>query len=182
MKKKIVYLLILLTIFISENAYAAETLEYVKCGYGTDASTGIPAFIPYATSLIVTLLQILIPIILIVTGMIEMTKATSSGNPDNVAKGKTKLIKKFIAALFAFLMISFTTNIIKLVANKTERGTFVACMSCYLNNDCQKDTGDSDTASGSSKHECGYYSISTCPTVDDYGNTCIKKENGCYIK
>ena len=185
MKKKFNYLLIfMISILLIDNAYA---LEYVSCGYGSDIVDGIPAFVPRLTSLFVTLLQILIPLVLIITGMIEMTKTVSAGNPDNVAKGKTKLIKKFLAASFAFLIISFTTNILKLVATKTERGSFIACMSCYLNNDCNpvyqqnSEYGDgyTDESEVNGKY-CYQYPIEHCNgKTDPDGNQCVVRESGC---
>lgn len=138
MKKKFIYVFIFLTlILISDNVFA-KALKYTSCGYGVNQVKGIPVDIPKLTALGVTFLQIAIPIVLIISGVIDMTKATASGNSEAINKNKTRLIKKFLSALFAFLVVAFTTNIIKLVANSSEKGVFVACMSCYLNNDCNE--------------------------------------------
>ena len=157
MKKKITKLsLLFLTLILAfNNVYAKECVEgereYVYCGSGADKVTGIPKSIPEITSFIVTFLQIIIPVILIIMGMIEMVKAIVDGNPDNISKSKGKLIKKFIAAIIAFFVVTLSTTAIELIAFNNEKSTFVSCMDCYLNNNCVRDCDTTTTSSGKRK-------------------------------
>lgn len=153
MKKK--KILVLLMIFVAivlvaspVLAYkcggAKSNLDYVSCGRGNSMVTGIPSFIPRLISFAVMLMRILIPVVLIVTATIEMFKSIISGNPDNIAKCRKRVISKYIGALLAFFIISFVTNIVKLIARSNEKSTVAACFNCYLNNKCE----DSEAACG----------------------------------
>ncbi len=139
-KKKIILVFIfVLTLLLVDNVFAYECSngrEYVACGSGTNAVTGIPTFFPRLISFAIALMRILIPVVLIITGTIEMFKSIISGNQDNIAKGKKKIIGKYIGALLAFFIISFTTNIVKLIARGDEKNTAKSCFNCFLNNKC----------------------------------------------
>lgn len=208
MKKKYLSFAILFlgVLLITNNVLAyecSEQLKYVSCGTGANAVKGIPVIIPQSISFIVTLLKIAIPVVLIISGTIDMFKAIYSGNSETINKNKTKLVKKFVGALMAFLIITMTTNVVKLIAESNEKSTFASCMSCYLNNKCQSDCSDSygcekyqtegDCKSGKSsqgdacvwkngacglKQSCSMYGKNTCPKKDDYGNNCAVRNNG----
>lgn len=189
-KKLLLIALFVFVLCICQNVSATEcvsgSLEYVSCGSGANKVTGIPKIVPELTALFITILQIIVPIVLIIIGMIDMTKAISTGASDAIAKNKTKLIKKFIAAVIAFMVITITTNVIKIIAEGDEKSTFVACMSCYLNNKCDNDctsykTDDSGTVAPSSKKfKCEDYRASNCPKMDEAGvYTCTVINNEC---
>ena len=143
MKKKINLALLFSICLLVTNSVLAYTcpngLEYVGCGSGSNAVTGIPVAVPQLISFSITLMKVIIPVALIITGTIEMFKSIIAGNPDNIPKGKKKIINKFVAALLAFFVISFTTNIVKLIARSNEKSTIASCLSCYLNNKCTND-------------------------------------------
>lgn len=143
MKKKInLVFLFSICLFATTTVLAYKcpnNLDYVGCGSGVNGVTGIPAIVPRLVSFAINLMKVIIPVSLIITGTIEMFKSIIAGNPDNIPKGKKKIINKFVAALLAFFIISFTTNIVKLIAKKNERSTLAACLSCYLNNNCNDD-------------------------------------------
>ena len=191
MKKRYKVLLLILlfvaVLFVSNNAFAAECIkgerEYVSCGTGANKATGIPAFLPPITSFLVALLQVAIPVVLIIAGILEMIKAIVAGNPDQVSKSKNKLIKKFVAALIAFFVITLLTTVVKMTAESNEKATFVACMSCFLNNDCNNDCSSYVSSNGevTYKNECGQYTKDDCPASDDWGNTCSVVDNKCTI-
>ena len=151
-KKKILVLLIIFVaiLFVASPvlAYkcsgAKSNLDYVSCGRGSSMVTGIPSFVPKLISFAVMLMRILIPVVLIITATIEMFKSIISGNPDNIAKCRKRVISKYVGALLAFFIISFVTNIVKLIARSNEKSTVAACFNCYLNNKCE----DSEAACG----------------------------------
>ena len=168
MKKKVWMLLLFVGImFITSNVFAYNkcpnsNLDYVGCGSGSNMVTGIPAFVPRLTSFAITLMHVLIPVILIVTATIEMFKSIISGNPDNVAKCRKRVISKYIGALLAFFIISFITNIVKLIARGNEKSVAAACFNCYLNNKCTNDEtvckgvgGAADSSKGSGSGSSG---------------------------
>ena len=176
MKKKNLLLIFVfvLTLLVFNDVFAFKCdngQDYVACGYGVNAVTGIPAFVPRLTAFAIALMRVLIPVILIITGTIEMFKSIISGNQDNIPKGKKKIIGKFVGALLAFFVISFVTNIVKLIARGDEKNVAKACFNCFLNNKCT----DSEFACqgtleakkeyiDNSSGVCSSYSESDCPT------------------
>lgn len=179
MKKKINIALIFLICLMVTNTVLAykcpNNLDYVGCGSGTNAVTGIPAIIPRLVSFAVALMKVIIPVAIIISGTIEMFKSIISGNPDNIPKGKKRIINKFVGALLAFFIISFTTNIVKLIARRNEKLTIASCLSCYLNNNCVDDisvcTGVNDKEIGGEGNE------DLTPVKDDENVTVTPNED-----
>ena len=143
MKKRTIILAILFVALMSISttvlAFKCDgdsNLDYVACGSGSHMVTGIPAFVPRLISIAIALMRVIIPVALIITGTIEMFKSIISGNPDNIAKCRKRVINKYVGALLAFFIISFVTNIIKLISRSNEKSTVASCFNCYLNNKC----------------------------------------------
>ena len=187
MKRKYKVLLLILlfvaVLFVSNNVFAKEcvsgTREYVSCGSDTNKVTGIPKIIPQVTSFMVALLKIFVPIVLIISGMVEMMKSIAAGTAENVAKSKNKLIKKFVAALIAFFVVTFITTIVKLIADGNEKATFVSCMSCYLNNDCDNECTSYVSEDGKAKNRCEEFSVDQCLDANNSGLTCVVANSKC---
>ena len=177
MKKKnlILIFVFVLTLLVFNDVFAFQCengQDYVACGTGVNAVTGIPTFVPRLISFAIALMRVLIPVILIITGTIEMFKSIISGNQDNIAKGKKKIIGKFVGALLAFFVISFVTNIVKLIARGDEKSVAKACFNCFLNNRCNDTNfacqGTADAKKFYFAGECSEFNtnelISSCPT------------------
>lgn len=178
MKKKslILIFVFVLTLLVFNDVFAFQCengQDYVACGTGVNAVTGIPTFVPRLVAFAIALMRVLIPVVLIITGTIEMFKSIISGNQDNIAKGKKKIIGKFVGALLAFFIISFVTNIVKLIARGDEKNVAKACFNCFLNNKCNDTAfacqGTADAKRNYEEPErCNYYNdserIDSCPT------------------
>jgi large-conductance mechanosensitive channel len=61
------------------------------------------------------LIQIIIPILLIIWGTIDLGKAVVASNEDNIKKAQSMLIKRIIAAVIVFLLVTLTTFVTGLV-------------------------------------------------------------------
>ena len=190
MKKKLLLIFVfVLTLCVFTDVFAIKCdngQDYVACGYGVNAVTGIPTFAPRLISFAIALMRILIPVVLIITGTIEMFKSIISGNQDNIAKGKKKLIGKYVGALLAFFIISFTTNIVKLIARGDEKSVAKACFNCFLNNKCNNTKlacqGTLEAKTDYINQKCGeYLSEEECPSDrcewNSYSNVCIDQKN-----
>lgn len=112
-----------------------DTLLYVSCGGAFD----IPHKVPELISFLVNLLKIATPIILIIVSIITLFKAITASKDDEIKKAQSSLIKKIIAAVMVFFVISIVQFVIMKVADSTDQGGLDSCLSCFLNNDC-KDT------------------------------------------
>ena len=109
-----------------------DELQYVQCGGAFD----IPKELPSLISFLVNLLKIGTPIILIVVSMITLFKAITASKDDEIKKAQSSLVKKIIAAVMVFFVISIVQFIVLKVADSADQGGLESCFSCFLNNDC----------------------------------------------
>ena len=110
-----------------------DTLLYVACGDAFD----IPHQAPSLISFLVNLLKIATPIILIFVSVITLFKAIMASKEDEIKKAQSSLIKKIIAAVMVFFVISIVQFVISKVADSSDQGGMESCLSCFLNNDCE---------------------------------------------
>ena len=119
-----------------------DNLLYVKCGDAKD----IPYQVPQIVSFAVNFLKIMAPIILIITSIITLLKALALSE-DEIKKAQKSLIRRIIAAVFVFLVITITQFVIMKVADgentsiendKLETTNISDCLNCLLNNNCSE--------------------------------------------
>lgn len=110
-----------------------DNLLYVSCGDAFD----IPHEAPELISFLVNLLKIATPIILIFVSIITLFKAIVSSKDDEIKKAQSSLVKKIIAAVMVFFVISIVQFVIMKVADSTETDNISKCLTCFLNNDCE---------------------------------------------
>ena len=111
-----------------------DKLQYVKCGGAFD----IPEQAPRIMSFAINLLKIGTPIVLILTGIVTLVKALAASKEDEIKKAQSSLIRKAIAAVFVFLVIMIVQFVILKVADSSDTEGITSCLSCFLNNDCDK--------------------------------------------
>ena len=135
-----------------------DKLIYVQCGDAFD----IPYQAPQIISFAVNLIKIATPIILIAVSIITMLKAISAANEDEIKKAQKGLVRKVIAAVMVFLIISIVQFVVMIVADTdnsngpSEADNLSTCLSCFLNNDCEANTYYKTNLFG--KYECTYIS------------------------
>lgn len=89
-----------------------------KCKEGTYAcagqiGTGIPGNIVSIIHYLYIGIQIIVPLLLIIFGMIELAKAITAQKEDEIKKAQSGLLKKAVVAIIVFLVFSlvqFVTN------------------------------------------------------------------------
>lgn len=135
MKKnnKIKKIILTLTLFIPQIAQAAD---YIVC----DNDKKFPYIFAQITSTAMTIIKIVIPILLVITGMISFFKVTIASNvEDEMKKAKSKLINSIIAAVVIFFTFSIVNFVVTLVAGTNNK--FMGCVECFVNVDkCNKVT------------------------------------------
>lgn len=95
-----------------------NTLEY--CTDVIDG--GIPDGIGNLVSLIVKAIQIVVPILLIIWGMLDFTKSVIAKKEDDIKKYQKAFVSRLISALVVFLLIfvvQFAVNLISGVEDKS---------------------------------------------------------------
>jgi surface polysaccharide O-acyltransferase-like enzyme len=90
------------------------------CGGLTDVWT-IIGYIIFA-------IQVVVPLLLIISGMITMAQAVMKQDEKDIKKAQSLLIKKIIAAVIVFLIIAITKIVVSLVAT----GNWEGCVNCAL--------------------------------------------------
>ena len=89
--------------------------ELFPAGEGGDA--GIPEGIGNVIHLIVVAIQVVVPILLIIWGMIDFAKAIIGQDEDKIKQGQRTFLKRLIAAVVVFLVVTIVQLAIRLAAS-----------------------------------------------------------------
>ena len=71
-------------------------------------------------------IKVVVPIMLIVIGMIDLAKAVTEKSEDKIKEAQQKLIKRAIAAVLVFLVVSLVGVLMTIVGDDS----YEDCMSC----------------------------------------------------
>ena len=71
-------------------------------------------------------IKVLVPIILIIVGMIDLAKAVGEKNEDKIKEAQQKLIKRAIAAVLVFLVVTLVGIVMGLIGAED----YKQCMEC----------------------------------------------------
>ena len=82
-------------------------------GYLDANGAGIPAKLAFIVQLAIKIIQIGVPILLIIWGMLDLGKAVMAQKEEEIKKGQNTFIKRLVAAVIVFFIIT----IVKLVVN-----------------------------------------------------------------
>lgn len=116
----------------------ARNASKVYCGREEEGRiTGIPKKIPQLTSMIVTIIQIAIPIILVLFGSIDLFKGITAGKEDEIKKGQQMFIKRLIVGALIFFVVVIVKFLISVIA-ETNKDNIADCVDCFISNDCEE--------------------------------------------
>lgn len=107
----------------------------VSCGSGEGAVTKIPKKVPELTSMIFTIIQIAIPIILTIMGSIDLFKGITAGKEDEMKKGQHMFIKRLVVGSVIFFVVVVVKFLISIIAD-TNVNNMVDCVDCFVSNKC----------------------------------------------
>jgi len=95
----------------------------------------IPKYIPFITSLTVTILTIISMGMLVIMGTIDLFKGIVSGRDDDIKKNQKAFVGRLTSALIIFLLVALTKLFISLISNAmgTTNG-IVSCIDLFINN------------------------------------------------
>jgi hypothetical protein len=113
-----------------------EKNAVVKCGGITD----IPALVPKVTSIIITTIQIAVPVILVIMGMLDLAKGIMAQKEDEIKKGQQTFIKRAIAAVIVFFVIQIVQLLVGFISNGDTDVT--QCFNCFVNGSLEKGCRD----------------------------------------
>ena len=115
---------ILTTTSTSNNVRLYKT---VTCG-----DTELPENLAKLISIAITAIQIVTPLILIVTGMLDFLKATTSSNEDGIKKAQQTFVRRLIAGAAVFFIILAVKIVVGLVNTEDSKST-ISCLNKLLN-------------------------------------------------
>ena len=104
-------------------------------GITTDcASIDIPNGVYNLVHTIILLIQIAVPILLIIWGMLDFAKSVIGGDEDKIKAGQKIFIKRVIAAIIVFLVVTIVTLVVNAVGtlgvqDDAEKTNITTCMS-----------------------------------------------------
>ena len=79
--------------------------------------TGIPSKLAYMIHLVILAVQVIVPILLIIWGMLDLGKAVIAQKEDEIKKGQQTFMKRVIAAAIVFFVVTIATLLVNLVAD-----------------------------------------------------------------
>lgn len=83
-------------------------------------------------STIILIIQIAIPVLLIVFGMLDLGKAVVASKEDEIKKGQQLFIKRLISAALVFLVV-FVVKILLNIIAPTDKATIWNCACKFIN-------------------------------------------------
>ncbi len=124
---KTIAIIAIMIAFISVNIVFADTKSNVKfCDYaGTRRTLKI-------IGTIINIAKVLVPLLIIITEIISLTKAITSGKAEDLKENFVVLVRKVIAGLVIFVLPSIINYAITNLAGHSDTG-FAQCSNCLLN-------------------------------------------------
>ena len=112
---------------VMPTVYAAD----ITCGaLGSDVA--IDTKIVDVVHVIILAIQIFVPIVLVIYGMLDLAKAVMGQKEDENKKGQQKYIKRIIAAAIVFFVITIVKMVLSFLAGGTENGSIYQCVNCFI--------------------------------------------------
>lgn len=81
---------------------------------------------------IIMIIKIAVPIVLIIFGMIDLGKGVVASKEDEIKKGQSSFIKRLIAGIIVFFMVSISQLVIGII-DKESGGGFWSCANKIMN-------------------------------------------------
>lgn len=95
----------------------------------------VPDIILRLVHYVIIAIQIAVPIILIVMGMLDLGKAVMAGKEDEIKKNQTLFMKRIIAAVIVFLVVAAVQMVFGLLSKAGTGGDTIKCIDTILSMD-----------------------------------------------
>ena len=95
----------------------------LTCNLGGTQNVTIPGGIVNLVHLIFVAFQIVVPILLIIWGMLDFAKAVIGQDEDKIKAGQKTFIKRLIAAVIVFLILTIVQLVINLAGSLSAENT-----------------------------------------------------------
>lgn len=169
---------------------------YAKC---SDYCADVAPAVRLVKHGIIPIFQIIIPIILIVMGMIDLSKAVVAGKEEEMKKASSMFVKRCLYAVAIFFVVTIVTLIMNLFKDTSEIDGTEEWWQCYSSADTCSDKSFTSSKKNSNGQACYYCGSSqkyewltkkskaskNCVIREKYTNqnTCLQnnEEKKCYL-
>ena len=132
MKKKVLMLMILLgCLLFIPNVLAAD----IKGCQSILPDISIDVKIANTVHTVILVIQIAVPILLVIFGMLDLFKSITAQKEDEIKKGQQIFIKRLIAAVLVFFVFVIVKVVIGVAADGT-KNEILDCTECFISNEC----------------------------------------------
>lgn len=99
---------------------------------------GIPSKLAYIIHLIYVFIQVFVPILLIIWGMLDLGKAVMAQKEDEIKKGQNTFIKRLVAAAILFFVVTIVRFLVNIVGDNSEgiTGCIDSILACEDSDNC----------------------------------------------
>lgn len=112
---------------LSFPVYAAKGV-YVTCGPIKE----LPKKVLEISNTVVNIMQIAVPVVLVLFGMIDLVKAISSQKEDDLKKAQGVLIKRLIMGVLVYFVVVIVKLLLSAIGGNTD-GIW-KCVQCFVSN------------------------------------------------
>lgn len=127
MKKKLLFIAFTIMLFCFVSSVFA--VDIGGCGIITGAKIDVK--IANTVSKIILIIQIAVPIVLVIFGMMDLFRGLTAQKDEEIKKGQQIFIKRLISAAIIFFVIAIVKLLISLVADSNGNG-IMDCANCFL--------------------------------------------------
>ena len=124
--------------FVGAETYNNYTSSLTSCGSGMLEK--IPTMAPTVISILYTVIQIAVPVVLVIMGSIDLMKGITAGKEDEMKKGQQLFIKRLISGVLVFLVFIAVKLFISVVASDSESSNkatrIMDCADCFIRKNC----------------------------------------------
>lgn len=129
--KKIKYLLTALVLsFITIVPVYATNVK--GCSGALGSNVQIDTKFTTITHTVILIIQIAVPVILVIFGMIDLMKGIMAQKEDEIKKGQQTFVKRLLAAAIVFFVVAIVKLIFTFVADD-KNGNMLNCANCFIN-------------------------------------------------
>lgn len=130
MKKKV----FLMTILAMVLCYVPTVFAADIKGCATALSgVSIDVRIANVVHTIILVIQIAVPVVLVIMGMLDLFKGITAQKEDEIKKGQQIFIKRLITAAIIFFIIAIVKIIVTFAAGPDDGANIISCANCFLN-------------------------------------------------
>ena len=91
-------------------------------------TTGVPEKLAYIVGLAIRIIQIVVPILLILWGMLDLGKAVMAQKEEEIKKGQNTFIKRLVAAIIVFFVVTIVKLVVNLFADDNDKANLWSCI------------------------------------------------------